>query len=291
MKFLSSAVLLVGAVITLAPASAAPYIVYQGSTVTALDITPTEAAAQQAKINSRLGSFQKQILAGLAAHTGSSTNPIFMIVDEANMTLGAILIADPTKYGGRVLALDQNALPSDAQQQNFISGFQFSLHGSLGILRLSLARPTGVDDASGQLGAYNAQFYGTGTINSTANFALAPKQPALTFNVVQNGVKGQSVVLPAFPPVVSSGEFIPTFNGEIFYTYFDDGATESVAASSTHGTFTLTVSPTLTALANNGGRYIADPKDIGYIPPVAGSDVADMKMFIYNIMGVYPQRF
>jgi hypothetical protein len=274
-------------------APAAPYLVYQGTIAGAGTLASTESAAIQAKINAKPANFhklpaalQKEITAALAKSAGATTETFYLITDEANVANYTFLVLNPAGGGGKIDSVTGSNLTAQQLPENFLSGFEFPGSGGLGLFRLGFTHTTGIDHVTNQIGAIDIQIYGTGPINSTANATIAPKQAAETFNVIVNGVKGALVTVPAFPAIVSTGEYIPSLSGTAFSYYFDDAATQTFGGASTKGTFTMAINPSLTQLANNGGRYTANKTNVANIAPIAASTNAAYKTFLKSVLAV-----
>jgi hypothetical protein len=275
------------------PATAAPYLVYEGSATTSANVVAGESALIAAKIASNPAKFhklpaaiQKEINTALAKSVATETAKFYLVTDEANVANYSFLLLNPLGSGGKIASITGSNLTAEQAPQNFISGFEFPAGGGLGIFRAAITHPTGVDHVTNQIGSVISQIYGTGPINTTANAQIAPKQAAVTFTVVVNGVKGATINQPAFPAILSTGQYIPSLSGQAFGYYFDDAATQSIGGASTKGTFTMEINPSLTQLANNGGRYVDSKTNVANIAPVAASTTAAYTVFINSVMAV-----
>jgi len=291
---LSLGVLLLGG--TAFPAAAAPYLVYQGTIVQTSSITHGEGAWIQSKINANLASFhklpaalQKEATTALTSDAGSTTTAVYLIVDEQNVANYTFVLLDPGSTGGITRSIVSSNLPSSALPENFISGFTYPTKGGLGLFRLGFVRSTGNDPVTGQPASFLLQGFGTGALNTTASAQIAPKQAAVTFFTYVNGVKGAQHIVPSFPAILSAAgaSYIPSITSDaLFGYYFDDSAAQSIGGSSTKGTFTLLINPTLTQLANNGGRYESTAKNIGLVAPISASTAAAYTTWAKSLLSI-----
>jgi hypothetical protein len=293
---LKSHLLSIGALLSMAiPAVAAPYLVYSGTISQTSTISPSTATDAKTNITNHATAFhklnatlQKDINAYLTAKGGTSSTTAYLIVDTQNVSQYTFVLLDPTKTGKKIPSIVTSNLSAAAQQQNFLSGFDFATKGGLGLFRLSITRNAGNDPISGLPITYLLQGDGTGALTTAAGTTIAAKRAAASFFLVVNGVKGSKETTPAFPAITlpSDTVYMPTISGSLFGYYFDDATTQSLGGASTRGSFTLTVDESLTQLANQGGAYVASTRNIGLITPISASTTAAYKTWAESLIAV-----
>jgi hypothetical protein len=277
------------------PAVAAPYLVYQGTLAQTSEVSPSTATDAQTVITNHIASFhrlnttlQKDINGWLTARTATTSTVVYLIVDAADVSQYTFVLLDPTQTSKKIPTIVTSNLPADAQAENFLSGFDFPTKGGLGIFRLGVVRSAGNDPISGLPVSLLIQGYGTGALTTTTGATIAPARAAESFYVLVNGVKGAHETVTAEPAITlpASTAYMPTIAGTVFSYYFDDATTQSIGGATTKGSFTLTLNPSLTQLANHGGEYAPNRTNIGLAPAITTSTAAAYKTWVKSLIGI-----
>ncbi len=290
-------VLAFGALGLVSTASAAPYLVYEG-TIAHLDVMeiPESTAltakinANAAKINALPVALRNRIHTYVADSGGTISDTVFMVTDSVNVANFAVVVVDPTSNKVAYTAV------SGSSPTNFISGFDYTkvgANGGLGVFQFTFSHSAGIDAVTGQPASYIIKAFAAGPINDTTGLNIVPARPAVRLRVVSRGVLKETLSLPAIPaipaPVASSGHsIIASMAGTVQGTYFDETSAATVGATTDKGTIALTFDSNLTSLANSGGGYEVNAANIGFIQKISGSNVAAFEQFIKSIIDVYP---
>jgi hypothetical protein len=286
------------------PATAAPYLVYQGTISQSSDVLSTECTAVRTELTTvpsgtvtnpdythfhQLNTtLQEEIGDALIDNGGSSDTTFYLIVDEQNTANYTFVLLDPTATGKRIASIESSNLPAAEVPENLLGGFGFSARYGLGVFRLGIIHSTGKDPVTGAPGSFLLQGYAIDPLYTTANAQLAPKRAAETFYTTVNGVKGAEHTIAAAAAILSpSGAgYMPTIEGTLFGYYFDSASAQTIGGASTAGRFALTISAPLTQLANNGGEYEPSTRNIGLVTPISASTTAAYTAWAQSLIAI-----
>jgi autotransporter-associated beta strand protein len=226
-------------------ASAAPYIVYSGTVTT--------------------GSFS-------ALGTTKATTTVYLLTDLADTSDFAILQTNATNHYYMVVGRPSDNPPAGEANTNFFGGVVAST-GKAGMAAFSFK--DSYTDGNGNI--FVAKAYATGALTLSPT-SLVPARP----RPVNVTLKTDGTVLGVYQftaptsAITSGANACPKSISGTLSNYVI-GSPGSLASFSTTGSFSLSIDPTMTALANIGGGFISGRNSAAILPVVVpdGTTAAD----------------
>ncbi len=204
-------------------ATAAPYVVYSGS------------------------SSDGSLTTSGATHTSYS---LFLIVDAGDTSNYALLQVNCSSKAGTISGYPISNPTAEQSNENFFGGITPSSGRTPSLAIFS----SGSETLNSSNDTYVTRSYGTGPLNPRSMVLVAARPRPLVVPVRTNGVAGSSVTFDASTAISLGADTIPTIlTGTIFdYTIASTG---SLTEAATSGNFDLKENAALTTLANIGGGY------------------------------------